>query len=675
MDALFPIAETKISWDDVWNILKTKSDQSTAVPAPEEDVDAVFTYNSKKDGDNPETVKKEILALCERMKEGFIDKNKSKWLPVHLVDVPLSDGSKSSYSRFYGAEQIKEWKEEYRESSSSLNLNPRETLLTRVLKETDDESDEKESSLRVFKSLLKIGADPNEPNGNGETPLYLALKLSLYEHAQALIQNSRFTFCRDSSFVYYSEDGLPSLFENQNIFFLILNVKSTKENNEWSLPFWNELLTEKLLSEYVLKDQELSFEDEDEDEDAYSLLHVALELLTSEDQEKLPELDECTAHLEQINFMLKKGVTMEGEGEENKNDMRLTFNTFLYKLFKQYSAVDIGRILELIGECMVLLPDLSPVGTLLTTPYHEMNDLLFMMMERILREERDWKKDESAAVAAVLKTFDILKKNLRVNFNAPDVSGNTLFDYVLFDIEYNYNDEKAANYDIALKALFQNEIDFPYASLTRMKSEGREFQFSLELIKKYRTRPPNEDEEKLLNLFYLSLDHHRVNPASTGKEDEIFIDTESWNGKVEVKMEEESADGWPEIPLKDLLKLYFGSIGQYKIFELLKNSIEKPGSITNGQNAGMMGTLFHIPSTDKLVKYLLNFVAIESKYFSIARMKARSLYGGEALVEAQENAFKNNRRLDYETTLKLVNMGYRALDPRLFDFRPAFKSA
>ena len=139
-------------------------------------------------------------------------KRGSEWIPVHLREVALnllglSYTKTCSYFRLYtgekGERQSNFWYSEFKTKLST--LNSRETLLTRVLKESKFQ--QTELSLRVFERLLELGADPNEPNGNGEVPLYLALRLSLYEHAKALIRNSDFEFNGSSSYVDREEIG------------------------------------------------------------------------------------------------------------------------------------------------------------------------------------------------------------------------------------------------------------------------------------------------------------------------------------------------------------------------------------------------------------------------------------------------------------------------------------
>lgn len=504
LNVLFPETDTNVFFAEILSLLN----------------DSAFAYDESKDGDDPETVKREIREVCEKMKTGeaIVDENGFKWIPVHLRKVALYEGPSFSYFRLYtgkkGERQSKEWYSDFKTKLST--LNSRETLLTRVLKESKDELSDHQEELRVFERLLELGADPNEPNGNGETPFYLALRLSLYEHAKALIRNSDFKFNGSSSYVSYEEQEeyvrwMPTIQENLNPIFLIFQPNivekhpSTEENKR-SLPFWEEFFAK---NNYLVLDEQVEVHNNG---NLFTLLEYAFE-----DFEYLKSkfLDAHVAHMELIVFVVEKGKTLHGE---DTADLRRWLNNFLHVIFTDYSLSSAAPLLELIGKLRTSLPDLIPTGTM-TTPYQQLiqTDLMdshvhnhHTMMTYAMTRFFEAKFFEAKVnEEQVLKTFSILKDRLEVDFNVANLDSKRPFDYLLQALKKNegalINLTKRAKYEIATKALlFKSGINVSaaYESLTStFDSMSGGFMFAYDLINQFGGRSPNDTErDKILNL-------------------------------------------------------------------------------------------------------------------------------------------------------------------------------
>lgn len=120
LSVLFPESDEYVYFDEILSLLN----------------DSVFKYDENdesRDGKNPETVKREIREVCEKMKRGnaIVDEKGSEWIPVHLREVAFNYPGKLngppltfSYFRLYTGEEGKRQSEDWY-SDFKMNLNNR----------------------------------------------------------------------------------------------------------------------------------------------------------------------------------------------------------------------------------------------------------------------------------------------------------------------------------------------------------------------------------------------------------------------------------------------------------------------------------------------------------------------------------------------------------------------
>jgi hypothetical protein len=559
--------------------------------------DPVFVYDERYD--ERDDVKKEIGDMCRQMREGVvIDDDGEEWTPTHLVNVAqnlpekyesqirnLGDGENvghvmESYSRLYTGEkrqdQTKNWYDDFKElifkekpAFSPLDDNTtvfplsyehiinegnhlyRENVLTKILKVAGDmmsvSEESEECYLLLFNRFLELGVDPNEPNGDGETPFYIALRHSMYAYATALFENSRFEFKKNwsynGSFVYGSyhvhtlEEDVQNVgrrwtpmitFENP----LICIFRGSQFNES----FWNNFFEKHgqriNLNEQIIQNIEyeydfaVSYPLRDLSLLEYGLLKMFYEPKKQSLEQMLKNNEQS---LKRILFLGKNGKTFsENDIQEHEFGTQYLYG-FLIRLFHHAPVkADLLELLaanlELLAECKDAITGLIPEETL-TRP---MNQLLNFGEDFGIDKRKSLTTDMVATLTNMVvrlrkmmsvpmkknltKFFTVLKERFSVVFDSPDGHGKRPFDYVSEVVGKNKDalDEDhavyRANVEFLVATLFKKcgmDSAPAYASLTNRKihaSTSPGFMFLCDLIARFGREPTEEEKIKILNV-------------------------------------------------------------------------------------------------------------------------------------------------------------------------------
>ena len=165
-----------------------------------------------------------------------------------------------------------------------------------------------------------------------------------------------------------------------------------------------------------------------------------------------------------------------------------------------------------------------------------------------------------------------------------------------------------------------------------------------------------------------SEDAEKPNDMRTDEEnkEEIIMDLDIWNGNVQLKTPPSFSTVWAEKPLKEFLLLYYSARDRLDFYEQLRKRIEESsGKVTMWDNEHYAALNNAIPTVDDLASYLFAFVALQPEQLTLATSVTKRRKHDYVLEKL--NQMSTGSRLTYEQTQELVTMGFRALDPSIFD--------
>jgi ankyrin repeat protein len=150
------------------------------------------------------------------------------------------------------------------------------------------------------------------------------------------------------------------------------------------------------------------------------------------------------------------------------------------------------------------------------------------------------------------------------------------------------------------------------------------------------------------------------------KNEGIIMDLRIWNGNVQLKTPPCFCTVWAEKPLREFLLLHYSARDRLDFYEQLRQSIEESsGKVTMYDNEQYSALNNAIPTVDDLASYLFTFVALQPEQLTLAKSVSKRRNHDDVLNNLNE--LSTDSRLTYSQTLELVTIGFRALDPYIFD--------
>jgi hypothetical protein len=150
------------------------------------------------------------------------------------------------------------------------------------------------------------------------------------------------------------------------------------------------------------------------------------------------------------------------------------------------------------------------------------------------------------------------------------------------------------------------------------------------------------------------------------KKEEIVVDLGIWRGHVQLRPPPCFCTVWAEGPLSEFLLLYYSARDRLDFYEQLRKRIEESsGKVTMWDNEHYAALNNAIPTVDDLASYLFAFVALQPEQLTLATSVTKRRKHDYVLEKL--NQMSTGSRLTYEQTQELVTMGFRALDPSIFD--------
>jgi ankyrin repeat protein len=109
-----------------------------------------------------------------------------------------------------------------------------------------------------------------------------------------------------------------------------------------------------------------------------------------------------------------------------------------------------------------------------------------------------------------------------------------------------------------------------------------------------------------------------------------------------------------------------GFLRAMDFYEQLRKCIEESsGKVTMYDNEQYASLNHAIPTVDDLASYLFTFVALQPEQLTLAKSVSKRRNHDDVLNKLNE--LSTDSRLTYSQTLELVTIGFRALDPSIFD--------
>jgi len=212
--------------------------------------------------------------------------------------------------------------------------------------------------------------------------------------------------------------------------------------------------------------------------------------------------------------------------------------------------------------------------------------------------------------------------------------------------------------------------------------------------KEMRFRSQTETIDRLLERMQAKYEESAVMPKDTRTEKEkekiVIMDAAKWHGNIKL-CPPPCETVWAERPLSEFLLLYYSARGQKDFYMQIQERFQEANAnVTMLENESYASQNAAIPTEADLASYLFAHVVLQPEQLTLARIvaerrrseaekrEARSGVENEKMILKKLNQMLSTgeSRLTYGQTLELVTMGFRALDPSIFDdintsYRPA----
>jgi len=209
-----------------------------------------------------------------------------------------------------------------------------------------------------------------------------------------------------------------------------------------------------------------------------------------------------------------------------------------------------------------------------------------------------------------------------------------------------------------------------------------------------RFRSQTETIDRLLERMQAKYEESAVMPKDTRTEKEkekiVIMDAAKWHGNIKL-CPPPCETVWAERPLSEFLLLYYSARGQKDFYMQIQERFQEANAnVTMLENESYASQNAAIPTEADLASYLFAHVVLQPEQLTLARIvaerrrseaekrEARSGVENEKMILKKLNQMLSTgeSRLTYGQTLELVTMGFRALDPSIFDdintsYRPA----